>query len=138
MSSNSETFDSMDSEEDKDEHSPRRVKRYPKWKPKRNLKEIVQLSVGLKFSNPNEFKKTLQVFAVQNSFEYKCHHNEKMRVSAVWKKNCLWRVHASWSNCKSFFQIKTFHSVYNCGSHYHNKRATISWAANRYIDSFRD
>jgi hypothetical protein len=138
MSSNSETFDSMDSEEDKDEHSPRRVKRYPKWKPKRNLKEIVQLSVGLKFSNPNEFKKTLQVFAVQNSFDYKCHHNEKMRVSAVWKKNCLWRVHASWSNCKSFFQIKTFHSVYNCGSHYHNKRATISWAANRYIDSFRD
>jgi hypothetical protein len=39
----------------------------------------MQLSVGLKFSNPTEFKKTLQVFAVQNSFDYKYQHNEKTR-----------------------------------------------------------
>lgn len=137
MSSNSETFDSMDNDEDDEgEHFSRRVKRYPEWKLKRDLKEIVQLSVRLKFSNPTKFKKTLQVLAVQNSFDYKCQHNEKTWVSAVYKKNCLWRIHTSWSNCK-FFQIKTFHSVHNCGSHYHNKRATISWAANRYIDSFQ-
>jgi hypothetical protein len=68
MSPNSETFDSMSSEEDAEgEHHPKRVKRYPEWMPKRDLKEKVQLSVGLKFSNPTEFKKTLQVFAVQNS-----------------------------------------------------------------------
>jgi len=68
MSSNSETFGSMGSEEDDEgEHHPRRVRRYPEWKPKWDLKEIVQLSVGLKFSNPTEFKKTLQVFA----FDYK-------------------------------------------------------------------
>jgi hypothetical protein len=139
MSSNSVTFDGMNSnEDDEGEHSPRRMKRYPEWKPKRDLKEILQLSVKLKFSNPTKFKKTLQVFAVQNSFDYKYQNNEKMRVSAVYKKNCPWRIHASWSNYKSFFQIKTFHSVHNCGSHYHNKRATISWVANRYIDSFRD
>jgi len=67
MSPNSETFDSMSSEEDaKGEHHPRRVKRYPEWMPKRDLKEKVQLSFGLKFSNPTEFKKALQVFAVQN------------------------------------------------------------------------
>jgi hypothetical protein len=41
-------------------------------------------------------------------------------------------------NCKSFFQIKTFHSNHNCGCHYHNKRTSIPWAANRYLDSFRD
>jgi hypothetical protein len=139
MSPNSETFDSMSSDEDAEgEHHPRRVKRYPEWMSKRDLKEKVQLSVGLKFSNPTKFKKALQVFAVQNSFDYKYQDNEKTRVSAVCKKNCPWRIHASWSNCKSFFQIKTFHANHNCGSHYHNKRASIPWAANRYLDSFRD
>jgi len=139
MSPNSETFDSMSSEEDDEgEHHPRRARRYPEWMPKRDLKEKVQLSVGLKFSNPTKFKKALQVFAVQNSFDYKYQHNEKTRVSAFCKKNCPWRIHTSWSNCKSFFQIKTFHSNHNCGSHYHNKRASIPWAANRYLYSFRD
>jgi hypothetical protein len=57
----------------------------------------------LKFSNPTKFKKALQVFAVQNSFDYKYQHNEKMQVFAVCKKNCPWRIQASWSNCKSFF-----------------------------------
>jgi hypothetical protein len=72
MSSNSETFDSIGSEDDDEgEHHPRRVRRYPEWKSKRDLKEIVQLLVGLKFSNPTEFKKILQVLAVQNSFGYK-------------------------------------------------------------------
>jgi hypothetical protein len=72
MSSNSETFDSMSSKEDDEgEHHPRRARRYPEWMPKRDLKEKVQLSVGLKFNNPTEFKKALQVFAVQNSFDYK-------------------------------------------------------------------
>jgi hypothetical protein len=129
----------MSSEEDDEgEHHQRRAKRYPKWMPKRDLKEKVQLSVGLKVSNPTEFKKTLQVFVVQNPFDYKYQHNEKMLVSVICKKNCPWRIHARWYNCKSFFQIKTFHSNHNCGSDYHNKRATIPWAANRYIDSFRD
>jgi len=86
MSPNSETFDSMSSEEDAEgEHHPRRVKRYPEWMSK----------FRLKFSNPTEFKKALQVFAVQNSFDYKYQHNEKMRVSAVCKKNCPWSIHAT-------------------------------------------
>jgi hypothetical protein len=65
----------MSSEEDDEgEHRPRRVKRYPEWIPKRDLKEKVQLSVGLKFSNPTEFKKALQLFVVQNSLNYKYQH----------------------------------------------------------------
>jgi hypothetical protein len=96
MSPNSETFDSLSSEEDDEgEHHPRRARRCPQWMPKRDLKEKVQLSVGLKFSNPTEFKKALQVFAVQNSFDYKYQHNEKTRVSTVCKKNCPWRIHAA-------------------------------------------
>jgi hypothetical protein len=40
MSQNSETFDSMGSEEDEEgEHHPRKVRRYLEWKLKRDLKE---------------------------------------------------------------------------------------------------
>jgi hypothetical protein len=55
----------MSSEEDDEgEHHSRRARRYPEWMPKQDLKEKVQLLVGLKCSNPTEFKKALQVFAV--------------------------------------------------------------------------
>jgi hypothetical protein len=66
-SDDSETFHSMDSEEEEDEgEGPRRrVRRYPEWRPKRDLKDIITLTVGLKFSNPTEFKETLKVFAVK-------------------------------------------------------------------------
>jgi hypothetical protein len=60
----------MDIEEDEGEGSPRRMKRYPEWKLKRDLKENVELSVGLKLDNPTEFKQTLKVFAMQKSFDY--------------------------------------------------------------------
>jgi len=89
-SDDSETFHSMDSEEEEDEGKGprRRVRRYPEWRPKWDLKDIITLIVGLKFSNPTEFKEMLKVFAVQNSFDYMYKHNEKMRVSAKCKKKC--------------------------------------------------
>ncbi|XP_062150890.1 uncharacterized protein LOC133859491 [Alnus glutinosa] len=120
-SDDSETFHSMDSEEEEEEDEGegphRRVRRYPEWRPKRDLKEIITLTVGLKFSNPTEFKETLKVFAVQNSFDYMYKHNEKTRVSAECKKKCGWRIHAT----------TTIH-----------KQAIVRWVVNRYIDSFRD
>jgi hypothetical protein len=123
-SCDSDNFQSLDSE-----GSPRRARRrYPKWKPKRDLKDKVELKVGLKFANPTEFKEAIQVFAVQNSFDYKYMHNEKKQVSAFCKKTCGWKIHASWSNCKKYFQIRTFDAKHNCGSHYYNKRAIIKWA----------
>jgi len=84
-SSNSVTFHSMDSEEDEGEGSPRRLKRYLEWKPKQDIKENVELSVGLKFAYPTEFKQTLEVFAMQKSFDYKYQHTEKTWVSTVCK-----------------------------------------------------
>jgi hypothetical protein len=41
----------------------------------------VELSVGLRFMNPEEFKEALQLFAVQNNFDYKYVHNDKKRVT---------------------------------------------------------
>jgi len=98
-SDDSETFHSMDSEEEEEDEGEgprRRVRRYPEWRPKRDLKEIITLIIGLKFSNPTEFKEMLKVFAMQNSFDYIYKHNEKTRNSAECKKKCGWRIHASW------------------------------------------
>jgi hypothetical protein len=103
-SCDSDSFHSLDSEEDDDEGSPRRAKRrYPEWKPKRDLKDKVELKVGLKFANPTQFKKVLQLFAVRNSFDYKYLHNEKKQVSNFCKKRCGWTRHASWPNYKMYF-----------------------------------
>jgi hypothetical protein len=88
-SCDSDRFHSLDNEEDDDEWSPRQVKmRYPEWKPKWDLKDKVKLKVGLRFANPTQFKEALQVFPVQNSFDYKYLHNENKLVSAFCKKNC--------------------------------------------------
>jgi hypothetical protein len=107
---------------------PRRRRRYPEWKKKKDISEKVELAVGLRFANPTEFKGALQLYAVQNSFDYKYLHNERKRVSAYCKKKCGWKIHSSWSPCQKYFQIKTFKSEHNCGSHFQNKRATRdSW-----------
>jgi hypothetical protein len=47
-------------------------------------------------------------------------------------------MHASWWNDNGCFQIKTDTKEYNCGTHYHNKKASIKWVAHRYLDNFRD
>jgi hypothetical protein len=101
-SNNSENFVSLDSEEEGSEgegscRRPRR--RYPEWRKKRDLSETVVLEVGLRFASPTNFKEALQVFAMQNSFDYKYLDIEKKRVSVYCKKQCGWKIHASWSNC---------------------------------------
>jgi hypothetical protein len=131
-------FSSIDSD-DVGEGSPRRARRkYPQWMEKANLKEIVELYIGQEFVDPGQFKGALQLFAIQNSFDYTYMHNEKTRVTAICKKTCGWRIHASWSNDNGCFQIKTYIKEHNCGTHYYNKRASIKWAAHRYLDNFRD
>jgi hypothetical protein len=53
LSYDSDNFESLDSEEKDSEGALRRARRrYPEWKPKRDLKDKVELIVGLNFSNP--------------------------------------------------------------------------------------
>jgi hypothetical protein len=91
QSYDSDNFDSLDSGEEEDEGSrgqPRRRRRYSEWKKKQDISEKVKLVVGLRFANPTEFKGALQLYAVQNSFDYKYLHNERKRVFAYCKKKC--------------------------------------------------
>jgi len=132
-----EYFDSLDSGEDDSEGSiVKRKKRYPEWKKKRDWSQTVELSVGLRFTNPKEFKEALQLFAVQNNFDYKYVHNDKKGLTGHCKSLCHWKIHASWTQCRKYFQIKTLYDKHNCGNDYYNKKATIRWAANRYVEIF--
>ena len=77
----------------------------------------------LKFNEPSWFKDTLKLYAVQNS-DYTYMHKKKRDLPFA-RKNVVERVHASWTNDKEYFHIKTLFDVHNCGSHYHNKIATM-------------
>jgi hypothetical protein len=98
----------------------------------------VELSVGLRFTNLKEFKEALQLFAVQNNFDYKYMHKDKKRVTAHYKSFCHWKIYASWTSCRKYFQIKTLYDVHKCDMDYYNKKTTIRWVANRYVEIFRD
>ncbi|XP_059432656.1 uncharacterized protein LOC132174219 [Corylus avellana] len=125
--------------DDGSEGSPRHVRRkYPQWMPKADLKEIVELYIGQEFVDTRQFNDALQIFAIQNSFDYTYMRNEKTRITSICKRTCGWRIHASWSYKRDCFQIKSYIKEHNCGTHYYNKKASIKWAANRYLEIFRD
>ncbi|XP_059432442.1 uncharacterized protein LOC132165776 [Corylus avellana] len=58
------------------------MRKYPKWHGVHDLKEKVEIHVGQLFANPSKFKEALQLYAVQNCFDYTYMHNDKQRVSA--------------------------------------------------------
>jgi hypothetical protein len=103
----SEYFDSLDSgEEDSEWSTVKRKKRYPVWKKKGDWSQTMKLSVGLRFTNPKEFKEILQLFTVQNNFDYKYVHNDKKWVTAHCKSLCHWKIHASWTSCRKYFRSR--------------------------------
>lgn len=87
----SDGFWSLDSEGDDSEGEPRRVRRrYPEWREITDLKEKVELKIGMKFVEPTQFKEVLKLFPVQNGFDYIYLQNKKARVTAACKTKCGW------------------------------------------------
>jgi hypothetical protein len=84
------------------------------------------------------FKAAIKTYSIQNGFDFVYKRNDKIRVTAVYKLKCGWRIHASWSNTRDSFQIKTFKPTHNCGTHHENKKANVNWISNHYLENFRD
>jgi len=102
--------DSADSERDMDSlssesddanasRSGRKKIRYPDFT-ENDLKGKIKLKKGIRFPNTTLLKTALKTFVYQ--------HNDKIRVTAVCKLKCGWRLHASQSNKRDAIQIKTF------------------------------
>jgi len=89
-------MDSLSSESDDANASrSRRMKiRYPDFT-ENDLKGKIKLKKGIRFPNTKLLKIALKTFAIQNGFDFVYQHNDKIRVTAVCKLKCGWRLHAS-------------------------------------------
>lgn len=132
-------MDSLSSESDdaNASRSGRKKIRYPDFT-ENDLKGKIKLKKGIRFPNTKLLKTALKTFAIQNGFDFVYQHNDKIRVTAVCKLKCGWRLHASQSNKRDAIQIKTFVNTHNCGTHHENKKANMHWIANQYLEEFRD
>ncbi|KAF7819887.1 Zinc knuckle family protein [Senna tora] len=74
--------------------------------------------------------------ATIEDFKYK--KNEASRITAHCKNNCGWRIHASKTQEGDAFQIKTFYYQHSCGWVRENKKVTVAWLANKYVEYARD
>jgi hypothetical protein len=127
--------DSADSERDMDSlssesddanasRSGRKKIRYPDFT-ENDLKGKIKLKKGIRFPNTTLLKTALKTFVIQNGFDFVYQHNDKIRVTAVCKLKCGWRLHASQSNKRDAIQIKTFVNTHKCGAHHENKKANM-------------
>ena len=102
------------------------------------MKKPINLKLGLTFQSDVVFRKELKEYCVQKGYDYTYLQNEKLRVTAEYKEQCGWRIHASLTQMQDAFRIKTFKSKHNCGKHYHNRRVTSSQIASKYWEYIWD
>ena len=78
--------------------------------------EALSLEIGQRFANVEQFRDSLQNFAIKRNFDFKFIKNEKHRVTVECAAgDCEWRLHASKEYNRSTFRIKTMHPSHTCG-----------------------
>ncbi|XP_012830045.1 PREDICTED: uncharacterized protein LOC105951201 [Erythranthe guttata] len=96
------------------------------------------LSVGLKFSTPQLFKKAMVRWNVLIGHAITYIKNENKKITAKCKQDCGWRIHASPIGNTSTFQIKSFISEHKCGRVHENGHVNSKFLADEYLDDLRD
>lgn len=128
----------MDGSDD-DELLGRRRRKYRDFHDTHDMRIPIVLEKGLLFSDTSVFKRALKWYAVQNSFDFKYKHNDRIRVTAVCKDEaCSWRIHAAVDAKRESIQIKTFIPAHQCGNRYENTRADVEYLSKKYMSNFKD
>ncbi|GLU09606.1 hypothetical protein SLE2022_332970 [Rubroshorea leprosula] len=71
---------------------------------------------GQDFKDVQEFRDTLQKYAIARRFGYKMRKNDATRVSGVCvAEGCPWRILASWVPSEKVFRIKRMNKKHTCG-----------------------
>ncbi|XP_012831102.1 PREDICTED: uncharacterized protein LOC105952133 [Erythranthe guttata] len=96
------------------------------------------LSVGLKFSTPQLFRKAMVRWNVLRGHAITYIKNENKKITAKCKQDCGWRIHASPIGNTSTFQIKSFISEHKCGRVHENGHVNSRFLAEEYLDDLRD
>ncbi|XP_038719827.1 uncharacterized protein LOC120012476 [Tripterygium wilfordii] len=87
---------------------------------------------------PKRRKKALKEYSIQHGFDYIFMKNDKWRVTTLCARHYGWRIHASPTQDKAAFQIKSFISIHNCGKRSVITRVDSKWLAHKYLDHLRD
>lgn len=95
---------------------------------------------GQDFKDVQEFRETLQKYAIAHRFGYRLKKNDANRVSGVCvAENCSWRVHASWVPSDQVLRIKKMHDTHTCdGESWKSAHPAKSWLVNIIKDRLKD
>ncbi|KAF3959665.1 hypothetical protein CMV_015549, partial [Castanea mollissima] len=111
--------------------------RFPEFNQRIGM-ENVQLVKDQKFESHVVFKEALKEWCIKEIHDFEYKYNDKWRVTAVCKKKCGWKIHASQTQMGDAFQIKSFKSIRTCGKDHKNSKISSRWLANKYLLFFRD
>jgi hypothetical protein len=76
----------LDKAEEGSSKCDRKKMRYPERNVVHDLTQTIILKLGLKFTNPSQFKDVLRLYAIQEGFEYTYLQNGKKRMSSFCKR----------------------------------------------------
>nr|KAJ0193211.1 hypothetical protein LSAT_V11C800418570 [Lactuca sativa] len=96
-------------------------------------KNSICMEVGSEFENVVDFKRTLNLFAVTNKFNYYIQKSDPTRFTTRCENlDCEWRIHASIKQDEVTFEVKKMVEVHTCtrSNKGGNKRATQGWITN--------
>ncbi|XP_042481118.1 uncharacterized protein LOC122061736 [Macadamia integrifolia] len=93
----------------------------------------VQLEDGMIFDDVDHFRRELKDYAIQEGFHLQRIKNERTRVTVICADDgCQWRIHASPTEDKITFMIKSFNPQHTCSQRKDkNPDATSRWIANK-------
>ncbi|XP_038721992.1 uncharacterized protein LOC120014142 [Tripterygium wilfordii] len=123
--------------ENSSDEAPKKPK-FPQFNANVDLQGDITLVIGQIFADHVLFRKALKEFSIQHGFDYIFMKNDKWRVTAICARHYGWRIHASPTQDKATFQIKSFNAVHNCGKHDFSSRVDAKWLAHKYLDHLRD
>jgi hypothetical protein len=91
-----------------DDGASQRKMRYSEFSESHDMRIPIELEKSLLFVDTSVFKKALKWYTMQQGFDFKYEHNDRVRVSVACKEQgCDWRIHASSDEKKESIQIKT-------------------------------
>jgi len=86
----------------------------------------VDLKLGMEFSTIHMFKSAVKDFTIRRGSDIKWMRSEKLRASAICKKDkCDWKIYCSWNEKKKRFQVKTYVPNHTCSKQANRKINTI-------------
>ncbi|XP_038716103.1 uncharacterized protein LOC120009546 isoform X1 [Tripterygium wilfordii] len=123
--------------ENSDDEAPTKPK-FPQFNPNVDLHGDITLVVEQICADHVLFRKALEEFSIQHGFDYIFVKNDKWRVTTICARHCGWRIHASPTQDRAAFHVKSFNAVHNYGKHGFSSRVDAKWLAHKYLDHLRD